>query len=299
MAEDSGNTHTYPTITHTNPTLVRMVIPQFTSSLWLQLLAGLALGGMIAWLAWRVKALSRSGALAAALTGGLIFGLGGLAWAVLLLAFFISSSLLSRLFARRKSALSEKFSKGSQRDWGQVTANGGLGALLAVAHGLFPGEAWPWIAFAGAMAAVNADTWATELGVLNPSPPRLITNGKAVERGTSGAVSLGGSLAALGGAGLVAVLAALFTDQTAGGMLLAATLGGVAGSFFDSWLGATIQAIYWCPTCSKETERYPQHTCGSETNHYRGWRWLDNDWVNGLASLAGAVVALLVWLLLV
>jgi uncharacterized protein (TIGR00297 family) len=275
-----------------------MAIPQISTSIWLQLLAGLALGSLIAWLAWRAKALSRSGALAAALTGGLIFGLGGLPWAVLLLAFFVSSSLLSRLFARRKSALSEKFSKGSQRDWGQVMANGGLGALLAVASALFPGEAWPWIAFAGAMAAVNADTWATELGVLNPTPPRLITNGKAVERGTSGAVSLGGSLAALGGAGLVAVLTALFSAPAAGVVLLAATLGGLGGSFFDSWLGATIQAIYWCPACGKETERHPTHTCGSETRHYRGWRWLDNDWVNGLASLAGAVITLTVWWLL-
>jgi uncharacterized protein (TIGR00297 family) len=275
-----------------------MLIPQISASIWLQLLAGLALGSVIAWLAWRVKALSRSGALAAALTGGLIFGLGGLAWAILLLAFFISSSLLSRLFARRKSALSEKFSKGSQRDWSQVMANGGLGALLAVTHALYPGEAWPWIAFAGAMAAVNADTWATELGVLNPAPPRLITSGKVVERGTSGAISLGGSLAALGGAGLVALLAALFSSPAAGVMLLAGTLGGVSGSFFDSWLGATIQAIYWCPTCGKETERYPRHTCGSETSHFRGWRWLDNDWVNGLASLAGAGVALMLgWLL--
>ena len=59
-----------------------------------------------------------------------------------------------------------------------------------------------------------------------------------------------------------------------------------------------MQSIYWCPACGKETERSPRHTCGSETRHYRGWRWLDNDWVNGLASLAGALVALGVgWLI--
>jgi uncharacterized protein (TIGR00297 family) len=272
---------------------------QFPPELLMQLLAGLALGALIGLLAWRAGSLSRSGALAATLTGGLIFGLGGLAWAVLLLAFFISSSLLSRLFAGRKRALSEKFSKGSQRDWAQVAANGGLGALLAVVYVFFPGEAWPWIAFVGAMAAVNADTWATELGVLNPTPPRLITNGKAVERGSSGAVSLWGSLAALAGAGLIAVLAALFFGGEAGAILIAATLGGLSGSFFDSLLGAMVQAIYWCPACGKETERYPRHTCGSETSHYRGWRWLDNDWVNGLASLVGALVTLGIWLLLV
>ena len=66
------------------------------------------------------------------LSGGLIFGLGGIPWAVLLLAFFISSSLLSRAFAASKFVLAEKFAKGSRRDYGQVLANGGLGALLAL-----------------------------------------------------------------------------------------------------------------------------------------------------------------------
>lgn len=275
-----------------------MDVSFFFTELWMSLLAGLALGGLIGLLALRAGALNRSGALAATIVGGLIFGLGGLGWATLLLTFFISSSLLSRLFAGRKRTLSEKFSKGSCRDWAQVTANGGLGALLAVAQALYPDQAWIWAAFVGAMAAVNADTWATELGVLNPTPPRLITNGRIVERGASGAVSLWGSLAALGGAGLIALLATLFAGEQASAILVAGTLGGLSGSFFDSVLGATVQAIYWCPACEKETERHSRHTCGSETRQFRGWRWLDNDWVNWLASLAGALVALGIWQLL-
>jgi uncharacterized protein (TIGR00297 family) len=130
-------------------------------------------------------ALSGSGALAAAVSGGLIFGLGGFPWAVLLLVFFISSSALSRTFASRKAVLSEKFSKGSRRDWGQVLANGGLGALLAVVHAALPAQNWVWLAFVGAMAAVNADTWATELGVLSRTAP-LNHHRKTVESGTSG-----------------------------------------------------------------------------------------------------------------
>ncbi|MBN1146366.1 MAG: DUF92 domain-containing protein [Anaerolineales bacterium] len=265
------------------------------------LLIGLLFGILISAMAWRARALNRSGAWAAALSGGLIFGLGGLAWAVLLMAFFISSSALSRAFARRKAALSEKFSKGSQRDWGQVLANGGLGALLAIVHAWLPEAAWPWVAFAGAMAAVNADTWATEIGVLNPSPPRLVTTGKLVERGASGGVSLLGSLAALGGATLVAALAAAFSAWIGPArlgpatLLLAAIAGGVGGAFLDSILGATVQAIYYCPACQKETERHPAHTCGEQTYQARGWRWLDNDRVNFAASLTGALIAIGIW----
>lgn len=268
----------------------------------MQFFIGIILGILIAALAWKAKALNRSGAIAAALTGGLIFGLGGLPWAVLLLTFFISSSLLSRLFGRRKLALSEKFSKGSQRDWAQVLANGGLGTILVILQVLLPGETWPWVAYAGAMATVNADTWATELGVLNPQPPRLITTWQSVERGASGAISLWGSLAAVGGAALVGLFAAILASAAspsgqilAAGLLLAAILGGTAGAFFDSLLGATLQAIYWCPACGKETERHPEHVCGTLTSQIRGLSWLDNDRVNFSASLVGALVCLLAY----
>lgn len=261
----------------------------------MQLFWGLLTAAAVGAAAWKAGALSRSGAAAAVITGGLIFGLGGLAWAALLLAFFISSSLLSRLFSGRKAALTEKFSKGSRRDWAQVTANGGLGALLALAWSLGDQPAWAWAAFAGAMAAVNADTWATELGVLNPKPPRLITTFRIVERGASGGVSPLGSLAAVGGAALVACLALVFTPggmdtfQAALPILAKVTLAGVCGALFDSLLGASVQAIYFCPTCNKETERHPLHTCGTGTIHRRGWRWLNNDMVNFFASLIGAL----------
>ena len=260
----------------------------------LDLLVGFLLAALIALLAWRAHALSPSGALAAALTGGLIFGLGGLPWAALLLTFFISSSLLSRLFAGRKAGVSEKFSKGHQRDWGQVLANGGLGALLVIGYALWPqSPAW-WAAYVGAMAAVNADTWATELGVLSRSAPRLITSGKRVEAGTSGGVTLLGTASALGGAALVGLVAAWLGPGIGWVVLFAALLGGLAGALFDSLLGATLQAIYYCPACQKETERHPRHTCGTETVQVRGWAWLNNDWVNFFCSLAGAGVGVLV-----
>lgn len=263
-----------------------------------QLILGFLAGAAIAVLAKRLGALSHSGAYAAAVSGGMIFAFGGLPWAALLLTFFISSSALSRLFTARKRSLSEKFSKGSKRDWAQVLANGGLGAALVIVHAFLPDQIWPWVAYACAMAAVNADTWATELGVLSPAPPRLITSWKIVERGASGGISLWGSLAALGGAALVALIAILFPQETSlPRFLFAVVIGGLSGSFFDSLLGATVQAIFWCPSCQKETERSPRHLCGTPTTHLRGWLWLDNDWVNFLASIFGAFVGLLLYVI--
>jgi uncharacterized protein (TIGR00297 family) len=260
----------------------------------LQLFLGFLFAVIIAVAAYRARSLSRSGAAGALLVGTVILGLGGWRWAVLLLAFFISSSGLTRLFAKRKSALTEKFDKGGQRDIGQVLANGGIASLFAGLSYFFPHASWTWPAFAASLAAVNADTWATELGVLNPIMPRLITTGKPVERGTSGGISLSGSLAALGGAVFIAVLAGLVRPS---GTFLVVTgvaiLGGVLGSFFDSLLGATVQAIYYCPHCEKETEKHPLHTCGTQTVQLRGWSWLNNDLVNTGCALMGALIGIL------
>jgi len=260
----------------------------------LQLILGFVFATVIAVLAYRARSLSRSGAWGALLVGTVIFGLGGWRWAVLLLAFFISSSVLTRLFGKRKASLNEKFDKGGQRDIGQVLANGGIASVFAGLSYFFPQASWTWMAFAASLAAVNADTWATELGVLNPSMPRLITTGKPVERGTSGGISLYGSLAALGGAAFIAVLAGLV--RPSGTFLVVmgvASLGGLLGSFFDSLLGATLQAIYFCPRCEKETEKHPLHTCGEKTVQLRGLSWLNNDLVNTACALAGAVIGLI------
>ena len=261
----------------------------------MQLLLGFLLAILIAFLAYKARSLNQSGAIAAAFTGTIIFGIGGWQWAVLLLTFFITSSLLSRAFKKRKQGLDEKFSKGHERDAGQVFGNGGVATLFAALHFFFPESSLPWVGFAAALAAVNADTWATELGVLNPNPPRMITNlRKVVEKGTSGGISLIGTLASLTGSALIAVLASLLTDNWF--LLPLITISGLAGSLFDSLLGGTVQAMYYCPTDKKETEKYPLHTCGTPTVHIRGWKWLDNDWVNFACGAAGTLVSLLLLL---
>ena len=263
----------------------------------MQLLVGFALGIVVGYSAARLGALTTSGAIAAAVIGGVIFGLGGLPWASLLLLFFISSSLLSRVGRRRKKPLDDNFAKGSQRDHGQVLANGGVAAVLVLAHWYYPQQVGVWIAFAGGMAAVNADTWATELGVLSPTTPRLITNGEFVPKGTSGGVTLVGYLATLAGAGLIALAAGLFA-QPASIIIPLVIVGGLTGATVDSILGATYQGIYYCPSCEKETESHPEHRCGTRTEHIRGWRWVNNDIVNLICAMVGAGVALGGWSLI-
>lgn len=260
----------------------------------MQIAIGLLLAATSSFLAYRVHSLSKDGAAAATVIGTIIFGLGGWQWAVLLLAFFISSSLLTKAFKNRKMGLDEKYSKGGRRDAGQVFSNGGIATFFVLLHTFFPQTIWAWAGFAAALAAVNADTWATELGVLNPNPPRLITDlNKRVEKGTSGAISVFGTFAALLGAAVIGLLAVILLPNGNGSLFILVTLSGLLGSLVDSVLGATVQAIYFCPTDKKETEKHPLHTCGTPTIQIRGWKWLNNDWVNVACGASGAVIPIL------
>lgn len=256
----------------------------------MQILIGFLLAILVSYAAYRAHSLNPSGAFAATIVGTVVFGFGGLQWAILLMIFFVTSSGLSRAFKKRKQGLNEKFSKGHERDAGQVFGNGGMATLFVLVHALYPESNIGWVGFAASLAAVNADTWATELGVLNPTAPRMITDlRKRVEKGTSGGVSLFGTLASLLGAAVIALPAAWFSNDWR--LVLIIALAGLGGSLFDSLLGATVQAMYFCPTDQKETEKHPLHTCGTETVHIRGWKWLDNDWVNFACGAFGIAVA--------
>lgn len=245
---------------------------------------------------WR-GSLSRSGVVGALIVGTLTFGLGGWNWGVLLGIFFVTSSLLSHFREEEKRVAAEKFDKSHRRDFGQAMANGGAGAAVALLNVLFPSPLWfPF--FLGVMATVTADTWATELGTLSRRPPRLITTGRVAAVGTSGAVSpLGTFVSFLGGLAIGLVAAVADGRRRLLPLAIAGALAGLVGSLFDSLLGATVQQIYYCDRCHKDTER-KVHKCGQTTRPLRGWSWLNNDLVNLFASLAGGLAAVAVWALL-
>lgn len=249
---------------------------------------GICFGVVVAMAAYFAKALSRSGAITAAIMGTIIFGLGGWGHTAVLLTFFLSSSLLSKFFKKRKIKLDEKYAKGNRRDAGQVLANGGVALFSVILAAIFPGQPIFWWMYCAALAAANADTWATELGVLSGISPRLITNWKKVEMGTSGGITPVGTISALGGAGLVALVAYAFHPGWVA--FISITLAGLAGSIIDSCLGATIQAMYYCDSCKKETEKHPIHGCGQQTHLIHGKNWMNNDMVNALCTLSGALI---------
>lgn len=260
-----------------------------TSNLLLQLLLGLILSTAIGYIGYRRATLTRSGWLGAVITGTTIFGFGGLDLALLLIVFFVSSSLLTHLNTSAKIEVAVMFAKSGRRDLGQTLANGGIASIAAIYFGLTQNPIG-LAAFIGAMAEATADTWSTELGVLAKRWPRSIVSGREVAPGTSGGVTLPGTLAAAIGALLIALLAALFRSTWQ--LLPIGLAAGLIGALVDSLLGATVQGIYFSKMRRQETERSSEPD-GSPNRLVRGVKWINNEVVNFASTLVAALVAAL------
>jgi uncharacterized protein (TIGR00297 family) len=249
------------------------------------MIAAFATAGAIAGIAYLLHMLTVGGGIAATFVGGAAV-LAGPGWIVLLLLFFISSSVLSRWrAAERERAVSGVLEKGSRRDAVQVLANGLVFATAALFSTYGNVDAWQAIG-AGAIAAATADTWSTEIGTVLGGTPRMITTLREVQPGTSGGVTIAGIISAFTGSVLAASVAAIMDWGTP---VLAVAVGGVVGSLVDSLLGAIAQERRWCHACSVGTERRI-HSCGTATAHRGGLPGLDNDVVNLVSIIAGAAV---------
>ncbi|GIL48607.1 hypothetical protein Vafri_5088 [Volvox africanus] len=251
----------------------------------------LLLAGLLAQRGLKKGSLSLSGALTAFLVGAIHMACG-LQYGATLIAFYLSSSKLTRLGAKRKALLEETHKDGGARNITQVLSNSlaacifaSLSYLTVVAPKRVPLSHISLAgAFLGHYACCCADTWASELGILSRSVPRLVTTGRKVPPGTNGGVTLlglccsvaggltiglaffaggvagcawgvvprGGSLCPLpakGGTGRWTLRDAMLgAGPAALPVLVAVGLAcGLFGSLLDSFLGATLQFTGWDP----------------------------------------------------
>lgn len=221
----------------------------------------------------------------------------------MLLAFFFTSSKLTKMGEDRKRSIDADFKEGGQRNWIQVLSNGGIATILVVAFWNFTGsqdtclnskESYLITSLVGGMighySCCNGDTWSSELGVLSEAQPRLITTFKPVRRGTNGGITKAGLLAAAAAGcviGLAFVLPGLFTRSCTNDAFLKqllviplSTLAGLAGSLIDSLLGATLQFSGFCSVRNKVVSKP-----GPTVKRISGLRILDNNGVNLVSIL--------------
>jgi uncharacterized protein (TIGR00297 family) len=200
-----------------------------------QLLAALLVTAAFAALAYALGMISRSGALGGLLVGTTIYAsLGPRGFAVLAL-FVIGGSLLTRFGYGSKQHTGTAQEHGGRRSARNALANCVVATFCAIlaATGSEPFTA----AFVASLGAAFADTAESEIGQLFSRTPRLITTLQKVPPGTDGAVSLPGTLAGAGAAGLTAVLGlALGMLETPAPALLVATAA-FLGTVADSVIG--------------------------------------------------------------
>jgi len=232
-------------------------------------------------LAWKQKSLSTSGAISGFLMGIIIFGAGGWPWIIPLVFFFISASVLSHLHHKPYS----------HRNILQILANGGVGTIFAIIY-FFTNFPPAIVLYLGAIGAATADTWATEIGFYSKNQPRLVLSKKIVARGVSGGVTFLGIFGSAMGALIIGILGEEILHLN--DLLLPITIAGLTGSLVDSILGRFIQAQFKCRQCGSQTE--DRYHCDHKTKLIFGSKWIGNDMVNFINTIAGAFVAYFFWM---
>ncbi len=258
-----------------------------------QFLVGFAGALVIVVAAYLFKSLSLSGAIGALAIGTIIFGSGGIQFAIPLLFFFISSSFLSKIkTAPKKNALIYSEKTGPRDVW-QILANGGVGAVCSIIF-LISGSPFWFFPYLASICEATADTWASEIGTLSPIKPISIVTLKKIETGQSGGVTILGIIASAAGSGATMLVSFLILSVTGNHsaislpLWLGAANAGFAGSIMDSILGGSIQGTYQCQVCGQLVERH--NHCGAPAQFKHGVRWVNNDMVNLISTIFSALM---------
>lgn len=262
------------------------------SDLWIQHSFFIVFSFSISFFAYRRQSLTKIAAIAAFGLAASLYLIGGPLFFILLMVFFLSSTFLSGFKEERKEKIEKELhQKTGKRDFIQVLANGGAALIMAILYGVTGSEIHV-LGVAIAFAACNADTWASEIGILSQKPPISLITRKPVQWGISGGVSALGVLASIGGALLVALTYGLF--RMADGVsfelfkeLGLIVIGGTLGALVDSLLGETLQVKYRSHETGSLTEK--PTIGGIKNERVHGFTLINNDFVNFVSSLSVSI----------
>ena len=326
----------YPTATkkYTNlqvtPSIVSTAMPilsPVTTDI-LRTVTGLILAKRISASGLRKRSLNKTGAISAFIVASLSLSTS---WrnGITLLTFYWTSSKLTRVGSKIKGKLEEGATEGGERGTSQVLACsliavicgcirrivvGRDGALLLGQSATIVSPSLALLgdqltlAYVAFFACCAGDTWASELGILSKSLPRLVTKPwKKVPPGTNGGVSLVGLLASAAGGTVMGLVHGIFVPSGIATLLPISSsitysqftreilvltfvgfMGGLGGSLLDSLLGATIQATYY----DQETRRIAKKA-GPATIRVGGLGFLSNEMVNVVSTALSALIAAL------
>ncbi len=171
--------------------------------------------------------LDKQGLILALLMGVAVYYFGGVKYLALMLIFLFFAVAATKYENRKKR---EMGIYEHERSWENVFSNGLLPTLLAI----LSSDIGP-IPYITSVAAVTADKFGSELGVLSDKPISL-ENLKPARPGKSGAISVLGLIVSLAGGTLIG-LAAMFIFKINPTKALFIGIAGLVGSLVDSIFG--------------------------------------------------------------
>ncbi|MCD6145410.1 MAG: TIGR00297 family protein [Methanosarcinales archaeon] len=239
------------------------------------MLLAFAFALVLGYLAYRAGIADMSGLLSATLVGVLIIAFTDVWWFLLLLTFYLLGGGFTKYKYGYKQSLGIAQGKGGARGYKNVFSNSLVAIVASIGYTIFPHAANIFLyIYLGSVATATGDTLASEIGTTYKGKPRMITTLKEVEPGVDGGVSSLGEIAAIFGSMVIALFALLVgvieIDQYCLLGMSIITISGFVGTNIDSLLGATMQK--------------------------RGI--LSNNGVNLAATIAGGVVAGVMWIVL-
>ena len=232
----------------------------------------------ILFIPYKIKVLSISGYFGSITMGALIVLFGNTIQFILIALFFVLSSLLNIMLKK----YTVRKSKNSHRNISQVICNGGVAIFICI-YEYFNHNPINIYLYAATVAAATSDTWATEFGKLSKSKPISITSFQPIEHGLSGGITIIGVFGSILGASTIGLATYLIVNAQLifiFGVIFSAFL----AALLDSLLGDTLQAKYETKT-GKIIENIQL-----DTNLISGYKIIDNNLVNLMATVAGPLL---------
>lgn len=212
----------------------------------------------------------------------------------LLIFSFILISVIEKILKKKTDNIENQIAKksGGPRDFIQVFVNGGVATLSAILYIITKNDIFIYI-YVISIAESLADSAASSFGIAFGKKVYDICSFKRIENGTSGGISVPGTISAFVLSLILGLITFLFGFCNLTGLIMI-TLCPFIGCIFDSILGSKLQLKNKCVVCGKITEKNIH--CEKEVKYYKGIKWMNNDVVNGLSNLFASLLTLVILL---